>query len=69
VRRGVLLENTMRRSCGKFVWSSGGGVGIAGTPKDPKVLIGGGGAEEGKERSGMGYRLRGNTVEEVGGRV
>jgi hypothetical protein len=46
--------------------NSGRGVGIAGTPKDTKVLIGGGGAKEGKERSGMGNCLRGKTVEGVG---
>jgi hypothetical protein len=34
----------------------GGGVGIAGTLEHPKVLIGGG-AEEGKKRSGVGNRL------------
>jgi hypothetical protein len=44
-------------------------VGIAGTREDTKVLIGGGSAEEGEERSGMGDRLGGKTVEDVGGCV
>jgi hypothetical protein len=44
-------------------------VGIAGTPEDLKVLIRGSGAKEGEEWSGMGNRLRGKAVEEIGGCV
>jgi hypothetical protein len=69
VIRGVPEEKTTRRARGKFVRSGGGGVGIAGTPEDLKVLIGVGGAEEGEEQSGMGNRLGGKTIEEVGGCV
>jgi hypothetical protein len=48
VIRGVPEEKTARRARGKFVRCGGGGVGIAGIPEDPKVLIGGGGFEEGE---------------------
>jgi hypothetical protein len=44
-------------------------IGIAGTPEDLKVLIRGSGAKEGEEWSGMGNRLRGKAVEEIGGCV
>jgi hypothetical protein len=35
-----------------LAWSSGG-IGIAKAPKGAKVLVGGGGAKEGEERSWM----------------
>jgi hypothetical protein len=66
---GVPKKKTVRGSGFKFLRSSGGVVGIADTPKDAKVLIGGDGAEEGEKQSGMGDRLGGKTVEEVGGCV
>lgn len=66
---GVTKEKIMIRSRGKFVRSGGRGVGIIGTPKDPKVIIGGGGAEEGEEWGGMGNRLGGKAIDEVGGSV
>jgi hypothetical protein len=65
VIRGIYEEKTTGGSRGKFVRSGGRGVAIASAPEDSKVLIGGGGAEEGEKRSGMG-RLGGKTIEEVG---
>jgi hypothetical protein len=62
VIRGVPEEKTTRGSGDKFVWSDGGGVGIASAPEDPKVLIGGGGAKVSKKRGGMGDRLEGKMV-------
>jgi hypothetical protein len=53
VIRGVPEEKIARIARGKFVRHDGIGVGIAGTLEDPKVLIGGGGAKEGEEQSGM----------------
>ena len=49
VIRGVSKEKTARRARCKFVRHDGRGVGIAGTPEDSKVLMGGGGAKEGEE--------------------
>ena len=46
VIRRVPEEKTARRARGKFVRLGGICVGIAGTPKDLKVLIGGSGAKE-----------------------
>jgi hypothetical protein len=68
VIRGEPKEKTSGSGC-MFVGSGGRGVGVASAPEDAKVLIGGGGAEEGEERSGMADRLGGKTVEEVGGSV
>jgi hypothetical protein len=59
VIRGVPEEKTTRGSRGKFVWSDGGGVGIASAPEDPKVLIGGGGAKVGKNGVGWATALEG----------
>jgi hypothetical protein len=63
VIKGVPEEKTARSN---FVRSGSGDDRIAGTIEDPKVLIGGGGAEEGEVRSGMGNRLGGKAVEEIG---
>lgn len=49
VIRGVPEEKAARGSRCKFVGSDGGGVGVAHTPEDVKVLIGWGGAKEGEE--------------------
>lgn len=49
----VLEEKTASGSGGKFVRSTGIGVGITRTTKDVDVRIGRGGAEEDEERSGM----------------
>jgi hypothetical protein len=48
---------------------SGGSVGIAGTTEHVKVVVGGGGAIQGKVGSGMAHLLRGEAVEEMGGGV
>jgi hypothetical protein len=64
---GVYEEKITRGSGCMLVRSSDRVVGIARTPEDAKVLIRGGGAEEGDERSGMRDRLGGKMVEEVGG--
>jgi hypothetical protein len=45
---GVLEEKATSGPRLKFVWSGGGGVGIAGTTKGTEVFIGRGGAEEGE---------------------
>ena len=48
---------------------SGRGVGIAGTTKDTKVVIGGGCAIQGRVGSGVAHRLRGKAVEEMGSSI
>jgi hypothetical protein len=45
---GVLEEKATSGPGLKFVWSGGGGVGIAGTTKDTEVFIGRGDAKEGE---------------------
>jgi hypothetical protein len=67
--RGVPKEKIPNGSRCKFVVSVGGGVGIASAPKDVKVLVGGGGAEEDEELSMMTDRLVGKTVDELDGSV
>jgi hypothetical protein len=47
--------------------SNGGEIRVASAPKDTKMIIGGVDAEKREVRSGVGNRLGGKTVEEVGG--
>jgi hypothetical protein len=47
--------------------SSGGEIRVASAPKNTKMVIGGVDAEKSEVRSGVGNRLGGKTVEEVGG--
>jgi hypothetical protein len=68
VIRGVPDEK-MSGSGRKFVGSDSRDVGIEGTLEDAKMLIGGGGIEEGKKQSGMVDRLGGKTINEVCGSV
>jgi hypothetical protein len=49
--------------------SGGGSVRIAGTAEHAKVVIGRGYAIEGEVRCRVAHRLRGKTIEEVGGCV
>jgi hypothetical protein len=46
--RGVAKEDTSTGAKGELMGSSGREIGIVGAPKDPKVGVGGSGAEEGK---------------------
>jgi hypothetical protein len=46
---------------------SGREVRVASAPKNPKVVVGGGGAKQCREGSGVRNRLGGEAVEEVGG--
>jgi hypothetical protein len=46
---------------------SGGEIRVASTPEDTKMVIGGVDAEKSELRSGVGNRLGGKMVEEVGG--
>jgi hypothetical protein len=46
--------------------SSGGDIRVAGAPEDMKMIVGGVGAEKSEVRSGVGNRLGGQMVEEVG---
>jgi hypothetical protein len=61
VTRGAPEEKTTRALGCKFVRSGGRCVRIASTPEDPKVFIGGGGAEEAKNRVGWGTALEENS--------
>jgi hypothetical protein len=47
--------------------SSGGEIRLASAPENTKMVIGGVDAEKSEVRSGVGNRLGGKTVEEVGG--
>jgi hypothetical protein len=47
--------------------SSGGEIRVASAPENTKMVIGGVYAEKSEVRSGVGNRLGGKTVEEVGG--
>jgi hypothetical protein len=47
--------------------SSGGEIRVASAPEDTKMIIGGVDAEKSEVRSGVGNRLCGQTIEEVGG--
>ena len=51
------------------MWSGSGSVRVAGTTEHAKVVIGRGCAVEGEVRGRVANRLRGKTVEEVGGSV
>jgi hypothetical protein len=51
------------------MWSSSGSVRVAGTAEHAKVVIGRGCAVKGEVRGRVAHRLRGKTVEEVGGSV
>jgi hypothetical protein len=46
--------------------SSGGEIRVASAPEDMKMIVGGVGAEKSEVRSGVGNRLGGQRVEEVG---
>jgi hypothetical protein len=69
VLRGVTEEDTPGRAWSELVGSDGREVGVAGTPEDTKVHIGGGGAKEGKVRRGGGDCFGREEVEEIGGGV
>jgi hypothetical protein len=47
--------------------SSGGEITVASAPENTKMIIGGVDAEKSRVTSGVGNRLGGKTVEEVGG--
>jgi hypothetical protein len=47
--------------------SSGCEIGVASAPEDTKMVVRGMDPEESEVRSGVGNRLGGETVEEVGG--
>jgi len=66
--RRVSEEDTSRTRC-ELVRCGGREVGVASTPKDSKVIIGGRGAKESKVRCRSANRLGRKTVEEVGGDV
>ena len=68
VRRVPKEDETSRTRC-ELVRCGGREVGIAGTPKNSKVIIGGRGAKESKVRCRSANRLGRKTVEEVGGDV
>jgi hypothetical protein len=55
-------EKTSKRARGKFMRRGGISVGIAGTLEIPKVLIGGGGAEESEERVGWETAIEGRQL-------
>jgi hypothetical protein len=69
VLRGVAEEDTLRRAWSEFVGSDGREVGVASTPEDTKVRIGGSGTKEGKVRRRGGYCFGGEEVEEISGGV
>ena len=66
--RRVSEEDTSRTRC-ELVRCGGREVGIAGTPKNSKVIIGGRGAKESEVRCGGANRLGGKAIEQVGGGV
>ena len=47
--------------------SSGGEIRVASAPENTKMVIGGVYVEKSEVRSGVGNRLCGKTIEEVGG--
>jgi hypothetical protein len=53
VIKGVTEKRTMSEARGELVSSGGKGIGIAGTTKDTKVVIGGGCAIQGRVGSGV----------------
>jgi hypothetical protein len=63
------MEVTTRRAGCKLVGSSGREVGIASTPEDTKVIIGGTSTKESKVRSGSTNCLGGKAIEQIGGCV
>jgi hypothetical protein len=69
VVRGVAKEEATSGAWRQLVSGSSGSVGIAGTSKDAEVGVGRGGAIQGEIGGGVAHRLRGEVVEEVGGRV
>jgi hypothetical protein len=63
----VTEEDTTRGARGKLMRSSGREIGVASAPKDTKMVVRGMDAEESEVRGGVGNRLGGETVEQVGG--
>jgi hypothetical protein len=63
----VAEEDTASGARGELMRSSRSEIGIASAPEDTKMVVGGMDAEESEVRSGVGNRLGGETVEEVGG--
>jgi hypothetical protein len=69
ILRGVTEEDTLGRVWSELVGSDGREVGVAGTPEDTNVCIGGSGAKEGKVARGGGDCFGREEVEEIGGGV
>jgi hypothetical protein len=69
VLRGVTEEDTPGRAWSEFVVSDGRDVGVAGTPEDTKVYIGGSGTKDGKVGRGSRDCFGREKVEEIGGGV
>jgi hypothetical protein len=69
VVRGVAKEEAASGAWRQLVSGSSRRVGIAGTTKDAEVGVGRGSAVQGEIGGGVAHRLRGEAVEEVGGRV
>jgi hypothetical protein len=63
----VTEEDTTSGARGELMRSSGSEIGIASTPEDTKMVVRGMDAEESEVRGGVGNRLGGETVEEIGG--
>ena len=63
----VTEEDTTRGARGKLMRSNGREIGVASAPKDTKMVVRGMDAEESEVRGGVGNRLGGETVEEIGG--
>jgi hypothetical protein len=65
--RGVAEEDTTSGARGELMRRSGCEIAIASAPEDTKMFVRRMDAEESEVRSGVGNRLGGETVEEVGG--
>jgi hypothetical protein len=63
----VAEEDTTSGARGELMRSSRSEIGIARASEDTKMVVGGMDAEESEVRGGVGNRLGGETVEEVGG--
>jgi hypothetical protein len=63
----VAEEDTTSGARGELMRSSRSEIGVASAPEDTKMVVGGMDAEESEVRGGVGNRLGGETVEEIGG--
>jgi hypothetical protein len=63
----VAEEDTMSGARAELMRSSRSEIGMTSAPQDTKMVVGGMDAEESEVRGGVGNRLGGETVEEVGG--